>query len=53
MDGTRPRRMQDPARRGWYSHWRTVRFARHFGFAAAPAARSADRPARASTTSRC
>jgi hypothetical protein len=32
MDGTRPRRRRDPARRGWYARHRTVRFARRLGF---------------------
>jgi hypothetical protein len=32
MDGTRPRRTLDRSRQGWYSHWRSVRFARHLGF---------------------
>jgi hypothetical protein len=39
MDATRPRRIRDSARQGWYARWRSIRFARHFGFAsnAAPA----------------
>ena len=32
MDATRPRRIRDSARQGWYARWRSVRFARHFGF---------------------
>jgi hypothetical protein len=32
MDGTRLRRTLDPARQGWYSRWRSVRFARYLGF---------------------
>jgi hypothetical protein len=32
MDATRSRRIRDTARQGWYAHWRSVRFARHFGF---------------------
>jgi hypothetical protein len=36
MDGTRLRRTLDPARQGWYSRWRSLRFARHLGFALAP-----------------
>ena len=32
MDATRPRRSRDSARQGWYARWRSVRFARHFGF---------------------
>jgi hypothetical protein len=36
MDGTRLRRTLDPARQGWYSRWRAVRFARHLGFALVP-----------------
>jgi hypothetical protein len=35
MDATRPRRIRDSARQGWYALWRSVRFARHFGFASA------------------
>ncbi len=37
MDATRLRRTRDPARRGWYAHWRCVRFARHLGFPPASA----------------
>jgi hypothetical protein len=32
MDATRSRRIRDSARQGWYASWRSVRFARHFGF---------------------
>jgi hypothetical protein len=32
MDATRPRRLRDSARQGWYARWRSVRFARHLGF---------------------
>jgi hypothetical protein len=32
MDATRPRRIRDSARQGWYARWRSARFARHFGF---------------------
>jgi len=53
MDGTRPRRTLDLARQAWYSHWRSVRFARHMGFAVHPATQSADRLGRSTTSSRC
>jgi hypothetical protein len=32
MDATRPRRLRDRARQGWYARWRCFRFARHLGF---------------------
>ena len=32
MDATRPRRLRDSARQGWYARWRCFRFARHLGF---------------------
>ncbi len=32
MDATRPRRIRDSARQGWYARWRSARFARHLGF---------------------
>ena len=38
MDATRPRRIRDSARQGWYARWRSVRFARHFGFSPAATA---------------
>ena len=38
MDATRPRRMRGTARQGWYARWRSVRFARHFGFSPTAAA---------------
>jgi len=38
MDATRPRRIRDSARQGWYARWRSVRFARHFGFSPTAAA---------------
>jgi hypothetical protein len=44
MDGTRPRRTLDRARRDWYSHWRSVRFARHLGFLAPFSLLAAGRP---------
>jgi hypothetical protein len=34
MDGTRPRRTRDPARRRWYARHRQARFARFLGFPA-------------------
>jgi hypothetical protein len=37
MDATRPRRIRDSARQGWYALWRSVRFARQFGFASTTA----------------
>jgi hypothetical protein len=33
MDATRPRRRRDDARQRWYAFWRSLRFARHLGFA--------------------
>ena len=45
MDATRPRRIRDSARQGWYARWRSLRFARHFGFS--PAATAAKPPAAA------
>jgi hypothetical protein len=42
MDGTRPRRTRDPARRRWYSRWRATRFARHLGFLPQPGPRASD-----------
>jgi hypothetical protein len=42
MDATRPRRIRDSARQGWYARWRSVRFARHFGFS--PAAADVPKP---------
>jgi hypothetical protein len=33
MDATRARRNRDSLRRRWYAYWRTLRFARHLGFA--------------------
>jgi hypothetical protein len=39
MDATRPRRIRDSARQGWYARWRSVRFARHFGFSPATTTR--------------
>lgn len=42
MDATRPRRLRGTARQGWYAHWRSVRFARHFGFS--PTAAEVSRP---------
>ena len=38
MDATRPRRIRDSARQGWYARWRSLRFARHFGFSPTAAA---------------
>ena len=32
MDATRPRRLRNSARQGWYARWRSFRFARHLGF---------------------
>jgi hypothetical protein len=32
MDATRSRRCRDSARQHWYAYWRSLRFARHFGF---------------------
>ena len=42
MDATRPRRSRDSARQGWYARWRSVRFARHFGFS--PTAAEVSKP---------
>ncbi len=39
MDATRPRRIRDSARQGWYAFWRSVRFARHLGFSPTAAVR--------------
>ena len=41
MDGTRSRRTLDRARQGWYSYWRSVRFARYLGFVNPTALRAA------------
>jgi hypothetical protein len=43
-DATRPRRSRDGARRRWYAHWRSVRFARRMGFAPPPAPDPNDLP---------
>jgi hypothetical protein len=43
MDATRSRRIRDSARRGWYARWRSIRFARHFGFS--PSAGVLSKPA--------
>ncbi len=48
MDATRPRRLRDCARRGWYARHRCVRFARRLGFppaGAAPEPPACDPPA--------
>ena len=42
MDATRPRRIRGSARQGWYARWRSVRFARHFGFS--PSAAEVSKP---------
>jgi hypothetical protein len=42
MDATRPRRIRGSARQGWYACWRSVRFARHFGFS--PSAAEVSKP---------
>ena len=39
MDATRPRRSRDCARQRWYAYWRSLRFARHLGFAPPPGGR--------------
>lgn len=49
MDGTRPRRMRDDARRRWYSLWRSIRFARFLGFPSLPAGHG--KPGRGTATS--
>jgi len=38
MDATRPRRIRDSARQGWFARWRSVRFPRHLGFSPTAAA---------------
>lgn len=44
MDATRPRRSRDCARQRWYAFWRSLRFARHLGFAPAAPGRTARKP---------
>jgi hypothetical protein len=44
MDATRPRRLRDSARQGWYARWRSFRFARHLGFPLPPPSPRGRRP---------